>query len=168
MTASLNVEAPGKPAPGRTITGWHVLAGMIAFFGVVVGVNLWLAVSASRTWTGLVVANSYVASQEFNGKERLAREQAALGWHAVLTYRPGRLALDLRDGSGRPVPLGQVSVDLTRPLGDREDRTVTLLPAADGSYFADIELPHGVWNAFTHAAETPHGAFEQHSRLMAP
>lgn len=157
-----------KALSGREFTGWHMLALMIAFFGVIIGVNVFLAVSASRTWTGLVVENSYVASQQFNEKERLAKEQAALGWHASLTYRPGRLQLDIRDKAGQPVDLGTVSVALSRPLGDREDRTVLLSLGNQGAYFIDINLPKGAWNAISSAPETPHGAFEQHSRLIAP
>lgn len=153
---------------GREFTGWHMLASMLAFFGVIIGVNVYLAVSASRTWTGLVVENSYVASQEFNEKERLAREQAALGWRGVLSYVPGRLQFDIRGKDGKPIRLGEVSVALSRPLGDREDRTVALQRGSDGVYFAEITLPHGAWNAISLAPETPHGALEQHSRLIAP
>ncbi|MBZ9936806.1 FixH family protein [Mesorhizobium sp. BR1-1-16] len=156
----------GKALSGREFTGWHMLAGMGAFFGIVIGVNVFLAVSASRTWTGLVVENSYVASQEFNEKERLAKEQAALGWRAVLRYDGGRLQLDIRDRAGQPIDLGRVTVALTRPLGDHEDRTVPLARGDDGVYAAMIELPHGVWNAVSMAPKTPHGAFEQHSRLI--
>ncbi len=157
-----------KALSGREFTGWHMLASMLAFFGVIIGVNVFLAVSASRTWTGLVVENSYVASQEFNEKERLAREQAALGWHAVLGYVPGQLTLDIRGKDGAPIDLGAVSVALSRPLGDHEDRTVALERGADGVYFAAVVLPHGAWNAVSLAPATAHGAFEQHSRLIAP
>ena len=44
-------------------TGFHMLACMIVFFGVIVAVNLTMATLASQSWTGLVVKNSYVASQ---------------------------------------------------------------------------------------------------------
>ena len=39
-------------------TGYHMLAIMVAFFGVVIAVNLTMATFASRSWTGLVVENS--------------------------------------------------------------------------------------------------------------
>ena len=41
---------------------------MLAFFGVIIAVNVVMATLASTSWTGLVVENSYVASQEFNRK----------------------------------------------------------------------------------------------------
>ena len=44
----------------RTFTGWHMAVITISFFAVIIAVNLTLAVFASTSWTGLVVANSYV------------------------------------------------------------------------------------------------------------
>ena len=54
-----------KPAE---FTGRHMLAIMLAFFGVIIAVNLVMATLASKSWTGLVVKNTYVASQQFNRK----------------------------------------------------------------------------------------------------
>ena len=56
-----------RTAP-KEFTGRHMLAIMLAFFGTIIAVNLVMAIFASRSWTGLVVKNSYVASQEFNEK----------------------------------------------------------------------------------------------------
>ena len=62
----------------RPFTGGHMLAVMVVFFGVVISVNVFLAVVANTSWTGFVVENSYVASQEFNHKaaegRRIARK----------------------------------------------------------------------------------------------
>ena len=52
----------------REFTGKHMLAIMIAFFGVVFAVNFTMVYFSRHSWTGLVVENSYVASQEFNEK----------------------------------------------------------------------------------------------------
>ena len=50
----------------RAFTGRHMAAIMVAFFGVVIVVNLLNARLASSTFGGEVVENSYVASQDFN------------------------------------------------------------------------------------------------------
>ena len=50
----------------RRFTGRHMLVLMLAFFGVVVAVNLLMATLATRTFGGTVVDNSYVASQRYN------------------------------------------------------------------------------------------------------
>jgi len=47
-------------------TGKHFAVIIVAFFAVVIGVNLFMATQASATFGGVVVENSYVASQEFN------------------------------------------------------------------------------------------------------
>ena len=62
-----------------TFTGRHMLLVMVAFFGVTITVNLVLAFFATSSWTGLIVKNSYVASQEYNEKLAEARAQDALG-----------------------------------------------------------------------------------------
>ena len=54
----------------RPLTGWHVLAMFVAFFGVIIAVNLTLAWQAISTFPGLEVENSYVASQTFDADRR--------------------------------------------------------------------------------------------------
>ena len=54
-------------------TGWHMVGVLGLFFGVTILVNLALAFFANGSWTGLIVKNSYVASQHYN--ERLAKEE---------------------------------------------------------------------------------------------
>ncbi len=61
----------------RELKGWHVFSGFAAAFGVIIAVNLTLAYNAVRTFPGLEVKNSYVASQSFDA-DRDAQE--ALGW----------------------------------------------------------------------------------------
>ena len=80
-------------------TGRHMLAIMLVFFGLIIGVNVTMAVFASTSWTGLVVKNAYVASQEFNAKAAEARAQAALGLTAMLTIADGTIAYRLIDAS---------------------------------------------------------------------
>jgi hypothetical protein len=50
----------------RPFTGRHMAMIMIAFFGVVIAVNVLMARFAVSTFGGVVVENSYVASQHFN------------------------------------------------------------------------------------------------------
>ncbi|MGE0776676.1 MAG: FixH family protein, partial [Sphingomonadaceae bacterium] len=51
----------------RSFTGRHMAIILIAFFGVVIAVNFYMARMAIGTFGGTVVDNSYVASQRFNG-----------------------------------------------------------------------------------------------------
>jgi len=64
----------------RRFTGWHMTAILLAFFGVIVAVNFTMATFATRTFGGVVVENSYVASQKYNGWLEAARKQRQLRW----------------------------------------------------------------------------------------
>ena len=83
----------------REIKGWHVLTGFVMAFGLIIAVNVTLAVQAVRTFPGLEVANSYVASQTFDS-DRDA--QVGLGWDVSATLRQHDLALRVLD-DGRPI-----------------------------------------------------------------
>ena len=64
----------------RRFTGWHMAAILCGFFAVVIAVNLVMATSAVRTFGGVTVENSYVASQKYNGWLDAAHKQDRLGW----------------------------------------------------------------------------------------
>ncbi|HET9398451.1 MAG TPA: FixH family protein [Sphingomicrobium sp.] len=63
-----------------SFSGRHMTAILVAFFGVVIAVNFTMALFATRTFGGVVVENSYVASQKYNGWLDAARRQEQLGW----------------------------------------------------------------------------------------
>ena len=76
-------------------TGRHMALSMVAFFSVIIAVNLFMATLASSSWTGLVVKNSYVASQQFNVDLAKAREQAKRGWSSQIAYKGDRLTISV-------------------------------------------------------------------------
>jgi nitrogen fixation protein FixH len=140
---------------------------MVAFFGVVIGVNVTLAVLAAGSWTGLVVKNSYVASQEFQEKLDALQAQEALGWTPELAVDADRARLTVTDAAGRPVDLGaDVELHFNRPIGDGEDQTLQMSRAVDGSYTAAATLRTGAWDAVVLAPGTSAGAFEMHQRIV--
>ncbi len=75
-----------------------MFGGFVAAFGVIIAVNLTLAFQAVRTFPGLEVKNSYVASQSFDA-DRDAQE--ALGWVVSADVDHDLLKLViLQDGTG--------------------------------------------------------------------
>jgi nitrogen fixation protein FixH len=149
----------------QRFTGWHMLGAALLFFGVIIAVNVGMAVVASTSWTGLVVANSYVASQEFE-ENRLAHEaQREAGWTPVLGYDGGTVRLAVPDAAGQPVELGVVSVLFNRPVGGHDDRTIVLSRGGDGDYVGDADLAAGIWEATASAPSTALGRFELHTRF---
>ncbi len=133
-----------EPAMERPFTGRHLLLVMLAFFGVIIAVNVTMAVFANTSWTGFVVRNSYVASQEFNDKVAAARAQQALGWQAELSIARGHAVLKLTDRDGRPLAMERAAIVLRSPASDAQDRTVEL--AADGiAMSALLDIQDGLW-----------------------
>ncbi|MEM8973088.1 MAG: FixH family protein [Pseudomonadota bacterium] len=130
--------------PGE-FTGWHMLALMLLFFGVIVSVNITMAVMAGRTWTGLVVKNSYVESQKFNGYLAAAKAQDARGWSTDLSYNNGVIVFDVVDRDGHPVTLTEASLFVGRPAFEQADQTVELTTTKPGRYIATIDLAPGAW-----------------------
>ncbi|PZV35899.1 FixH family protein [Mesorhizobium kowhaii] len=129
----------------REFTGRHMLLTILAFFGVVIAVNLTMATLANTSWTGLVVENTYVASQQFNKKAEEGRAQAALGWTGKLTITWGEVRYSLTDPAGKPVPLHGVKVLFRHPAYEAEDKSIVLAPSADQEFVGQHTPKEGVW-----------------------
>lgn len=131
----------------RRFTGWHMTTIMVAFFGVVIAVNFVMARAAVGTFGGVVVENSYVASQRYNRWLEQARAQAREGWRAQpVIGTDDVLRLDLRRGA-EAIAGAEVVVVASHPLGRLPERRLVLRPVGDapGSYRADAALPGGRW-----------------------
>lgn len=127
---------------GGQITGRHVLVGFVAAFGLIIGVNLVLAWSAVKTFPGLEVSNSYVASQEFDVR-RAAQE--ALGWNVRADHAEGQLRLSIVDAAGAPVVVQSLTATVGRATHVYDDQEPDF--AFDGAaYVAPVVLGDGNWN----------------------
>lgn len=126
----------------RTFTGRHIAAILVVFFGLIVAVNFTMARFASATFGGIVVENSYVASQEFNTWLDDAKADQALGWDAVTTWRPdGRLAVAV---TGAPAGT-KVEGFARHPLGRLPDRAIVFERSGDGRFLSREALADGRW-----------------------
>lgn len=134
-----------KSKTSGTFTGWHMLGIMLAFFGVIIAVNMTMAYKAVSSWSGLVVKNTYVASQEFNDKAETGKEQAALGWQSQPALAEGVFTWRLSDRDGNAVGLTGGTVEFKRPVGDVHDTKVTLTIREPGTLTAPLELGEGAW-----------------------
>ena len=126
----------------RQFTGRHMAMILVAFFVVVVGVNLLMARYASSTFGGVVVENSYVASQNFNRWLDAARAQEQLGWSArAIRRRDGRVHIAVT-GAGQGVSVAALA---RHPLGRETDRALTFVHEGEGMFVSRQELPPGRW-----------------------
>ena len=141
----------------RELTGRMVLAITVAAFAVIIGVNLLLAFSAVRTFPGLEVGNSYVASQSFD-RDRAA--QTALHWTVTPDYDGKVMTLAIRDAAGQPVRAESLTATIGRPTHVREDVTPTFTYEG-GVYRAPVTLAPGAWNIHLTATAADGTGFKQ-------
>lgn len=125
------------------LTGRHVLAIFVLGFGIIIGVNLYMASLAVSTFPGLEVESSYADSQDFD-ERRIAQE--ALGWTASVEVdtEAGRLRLHIVDAAGAPVAPAELEALLTRPTS-RQDDQLLALTRTRGAFEAEADLAPGRW-----------------------
>lgn len=126
------------------LTGRHVFAIVGLFFGTVFAVNVALAIFATGTFPGLVVKNSYVASQNYNALLAEAQVQAESGFKAQLTVKIGVVEFRLADASGAPLRKLAVTAHAGRPASSRDDRAIAFTETGE-YYRAEAALPAGRW-----------------------
>ncbi len=124
-------------------TGRHFAVIIVAFFAVVIGVNVYMARAASSTFGGVVVENSYVASQNFNTWLAEAEKEKALGWTATAArLADNRISVML---AGAPAEGVDLVVVARHPLGRAPDQELRFTRQADGSFVSDRALDSGRW-----------------------
>jgi len=139
------------------LTGRKVLAMFIAFFGVIIGVNLFMAYMAVGTFPGLDVKNSYVASQSFDDDREA---QLALGWTVTVTYQPGELQVVVVDETGQPADVAKLDALVGRPTHVRDDQTPEF-QQRQGVFKAPLTLAPGLWNLRLKATSLDGTPFKQ-------
>jgi nitrogen fixation protein FixH len=140
----------------RRINGWHVFA-MFAFgFGTIIAVNLTLAFNAVRSFPGLEVKNSYVASQGFQA-QRSAQE--ALAWEVKATLEGDLLRLRFEKG-GRAIAPQIESALFGRATSVAADQTPDF-SFKNGSFTAPVIAGPGNWNLRIVALAPDGTRFEQ-------
>ncbi|CUH88112.1 putative integral membrane protein linked to a cation pump [Phaeobacter sp. CECT 5382] len=126
----------------REFTGRHALMVFGGAFTVIIGVNIALAVNAVKTFPGLEVKNSYVASQEFDVRRDA---QQALGWSVYASATQDQVKLEISDADGNPVEVAKLTATLGRATHVKDDQKPDF--QFDGAaYVAPAELGDGNWN----------------------
>ena len=131
--------------PGFQFKGWHMLVCMIAFFGIIIAVNVTMAMLASGTWTGLVVKNTYVASQKFNESLEQAKRQKEAGLSSRITYSNDQLTFEILGEDGNALLPVEARVWLGRPAFEQQDCKMVAQCDSRGLCTTDANLAKGVW-----------------------
>jgi nitrogen fixation protein FixH len=130
-----------SPVASRAFTGRHMAIIMVCFFMVVIGVNLTMAILASKSWTGLVVQSSYVASQHFNSDTAKREAQLARGYELSISYADGHIKLVAKDKAGQALPASSAVLQLFRRSNGAPLRFV----CSNGQCITEVELSPGLW-----------------------
>ena len=146
-----------------TIKGWHVFAVFATAFGIIISVNLTLAFNAVRTFPGLEVKNSYVASQSFN-QDRAA--QLALGWSVAAKVQNDELILTIVQ-DGNPIAPRIEQAIFGRATSVAADQTPQFVH--DGTSFrAKVVAGAGNWNLRLKARAEDGTLFQQRIIVETP
>lgn len=140
---------PAPSAPPRapfTVKGWHVAAGVVAFFAVVIGVDAAFLTLAYRTHPGQVAPRPYEAGLIYNTELERLRGQEALGWRAAVEARADGVMVLLQDRDGQPLRGLKVTATLLRPATEQGRSVLTLTETAPGRYAGDRAGLSGVWD----------------------
>lgn len=151
-------------AEPKKLTGRKVLLIAVAFFGVILAVNMTLLFSAVSTFPGLETNNSYVDSQTFDQR---AREQAALGWTPSVAYEDGFLVLNLTQEDGTNAMPVMLKAKIGRPTHAAEDQEVAFQISAQG-HRARVDLTPGPWRVFVSAEARDGTVYDTRLNLLLP
>ena len=166
MTVAVSPSLSPRAAKG-VITGWHVLAAVVLFFGIVIGVDTLFIVQAYRTFSGQVASNPYEAGLAFNRTLAQRKREAALGWSAqVLTPGEGAVVVRVLDREGRPLDRLSLTGVLERPATETGRQLLNFKPLGEGRYQAQARLD-GAWDLRA-TARNAQDVFELETRLVSP
>ena len=130
---------------GFVFTGRHMFGVLVLFFGTIITVNMVMAYYATATWSGLVVPNTYVASQQFNGKAAAIREMLATGIKGTLEVKDEKIHYTLTLPGNQPVSADKVTAHFKRPVGEHQDFIAELAADGAGRYSATHSVLPGFW-----------------------
>lgn len=126
----------------KQFTGRHMFFIFLGGFGIIFAVNATMATLAVTRFGGVIVENSYVASQEFNGWLATAEKQRALGW----TAQSSRDEAGYLHIASAGIPEGTIATAvLRRPMGSREIVHVDFGQPVDQKFTSLAPIPEGRW-----------------------
>lgn len=159
---------------GFELTGRHVLAILVAFFGLVFAANIVLVRKAVSTFAGTETETAYRDGLIYNRELAAARRQDALGWGVTAhTMRDGdgraSVEVEAKDASGLPLAGLAGRATLAHPADKRQDRHGELVPVAPGRFLAEFgEAAAGQWELVIEFTKADERVFMSRNRIALP
>jgi nitrogen fixation protein FixH len=150
------------------LTGWHVLAAVAAFFGVIITVDGLFIAAAYRTFPGQVSVTPYEDGLAYNQRMAQQRAQTALGWRVAVSVEAGGLAVEMTDKAATPVTGLALSGVLSRPATEAGRLPLTFAEVAPGRYETRVTPAPGGWDFMVTARAKDGAVVEAERRLTWP
>jgi nitrogen fixation protein FixH len=157
---------------GKPLTGGAVFVMLVAFFGVVIGVNMLMMRFAIDTLSGTDVDSAYRASLAYESEIQAAHEQDTRHWrveaHVARAPADGAsVRIVAQDSKGAPLTGLEFIARLERPADKRADRTVALTEVETGIYRGSAEgVLAGQWNLVLEGDAGGKRVFRSRNRVM--
>lgn len=135
-----------ESAKPKKFTGYHAAAMIVAFFAVIFAVNMVMARFAVSTFSGTLVDNSYVASQNYNKWLEESRKQQAHGWTASpVTRLQDKVAMTVLNADDGALQDAEITAIAEHPVGRGDPITLHFVQDRTGAYISRDILPEGRW-----------------------
>jgi len=155
----------------RQLTGRMVLAMMVAFFAVIIGVNGFMAHEALSTFRGMDADSAYKAGQQFEHEVAAAHAQEAEHWQVDAKVTPaadGGVLLDVaaRDASGKPLSGLAATAVFARPTDRHLDRSMPVTEDAPGHFHGNAVVAAGQWDLILEFSRDGDRLFRSKNRVI--
>ena len=142
----------------------------VAFFVVIIAVNLVYIYLARTSWSGVAVKDSYRKGIEYNQTIAFVKRQEELGWKMQIKFanlgkQKGKIIINLLNKRGAPIKGAQIVGKFKRPTKEGFDFNHPI-HYVDGIYQARIYFPlKGQWDFEINAVKDG-DAFRQVKRYV--
>ena len=156
----------------KPLTGRKVFFMLVAFFGVVIGVNLVMMQLAIQTLPGTEVDSAYSASLAYEKEIVAARDQNARNWtvdaHVERSGQGGAtLRVEARDKTVRPMSGLKFQGRFERPTDRRADLPVVLAETGIGIYRGSAPvIAAGQWDLVLEGVAAGQRMFLSKNRVL--
>jgi nitrogen fixation protein FixH len=156
----------------RPLTGGKVLFTLVAFFAVVIGVNMIMMRLAIQTLPGTDVDSAYTASLAYENEIAAAHDQNARNWKVDAQIQRSAdggatLRVEARDNDGKPMSGLKFQGRFERPTDRRADQPVALAEMGIGIYRGTAPLiAAGQWDLVLEGVAAGQRMFLSKNRVL--
>jgi nitrogen fixation protein FixH len=143
----VNMTQDTKKKQPKPYSGKRILYYFIAFFLVIIVVNVIFIKSALNSHTGVITKNAYEKGLEYNKTIQTVDAQTHLGWHTDFKIDNHHAALRLFGKYQKPINHAKITLFIKDITSDKHDFSVPLTFVKDGLYQNVINFSRkGQWD----------------------